>query len=103
MREGDVVGRFGGDEFVILLQDVDAAGAVDVAERIREKIERHRFLGREGAKIQVTCSIGVAAYEDGMGADALLDRADQAMYLAKSASRNAVRTGATVPTPTEDT
>lgn len=103
VREGDVVGRFGGDEFVILLQDVDEAGAVDVAERIREKIESHRFLGREGAKIQVTCSIGVAAYVDGMSADALLDRADQAMYLAKSASRNAVRTGATVPTPTEDT
>ena len=103
VREEDVVGRFGGDEFVILLGAVDPDGAVVVAERIRQKIEDHRFLGREGARLQVTCSIGVAAYEEGQTADALLDRADQAMYLAKSASRNAVRTGAAAPKTTEGT
>lgn len=92
VREGDIVGRYGGDEFMVLLSDVDAEAGQAAAERIRQTIEEHRFLSREGPRVQLTACIGVAAFPThGTDARTLLDMADRAMYLGKATSRNTVR------------
>ena len=83
-RETDVVARFGGDEFAIVLPDTGSEGAVVVGERMRERIAAHRFLQSEGLAIHLTASVGVATLPDvaalGRGADRA---ADQAMYHVK--------------------
>lgn len=97
VRDGDVVGRYGGDEFMLLLQDVDAEAAHSAAERIRATVEEHRFLSREGPRVTLTACIGVVAFpEHGTDARTLLDMADRAMYLGKAASRNTVRLAASL-------
>ncbi|MCP4500008.1 MAG: diguanylate cyclase [Deltaproteobacteria bacterium] len=91
LRTEDFVARFGGDEFVVLLTDVQESGAMQVAERIRAKVADRFFLARERVQARLTTSIGVALYpEDGQSAEEVLDSADRAMYFAKAASRNAV-------------
>jgi diguanylate cyclase (GGDEF)-like protein len=92
VRETDVVGRYGGDEFVVLLTDVDKAMAMTAAERIRRSIGARAFLARGGGpNIPVTACIGVALFPDqAKDARALLDLADRAMYLGKAHGRDAV-------------
>lgn len=86
-----MVGRFGGDEFVVLLPGLDAYAARRVGERLRQTVEGHRFLTREGLGVTLTTCVGVASYpEHAITAQALLDMADKAMYLGKAAARNAV-------------
>jgi diguanylate cyclase (GGDEF)-like protein len=86
-RDYDVAARFGGDEFCVLLPETDAAGALRVADRIREDVER----SGKGAGIQLTVSVGVAsATRPGLTADELVTLADSAAYRAKSGGRNAV-------------
>jgi diguanylate cyclase (GGDEF)-like protein len=80
LRGIDVFGRFGGEEFLLLLPDTDRAGASVVAERIRAAV---------AAETRVTVTIGVAQYA-GDGAAAVLARADQALYRGKAAGRNTV-------------
>jgi diguanylate cyclase (GGDEF)-like protein len=89
-RETDVVARFGGEEFVLLLPETDEAAAVIVAERLRTQIQQHSRV-HAGEKLQVTVSIGVAGATLSMsGFNALLKRADVAMYEAKRSGRNRV-------------
>ncbi len=91
VREEDVVIRYGGDEFTVVLPRTDATGAKDVAERIRQAIKDHNFLGREGRSIRITTSIGVATYPDNAKTrEELLDQADRAMYRGKEAARDVV-------------
>lgn len=80
LRAVDVFGRFGGEEFLVVLPDTDRAGALVVAERIRATVE---------AEAKVTVTIGVAA-SGGDDVAAVLARADQAMYRGKAAGRNRV-------------
>jgi diguanylate cyclase len=80
LRAIDVFGRFGGEEFLLLLPDTDRAGARAVAERIRAAV---------AAETRVTVTIGVAQHA-GDGAAAVLARADQALYRGKAAGRNTV-------------
>ncbi|ODS64295.1 MAG: hypothetical protein ABS41_03275 [Arenimonas sp. SCN 70-307] len=89
LRGEDVLGRLGGDEFVALLPSTDAAGARVVAERLRDALhEAHaRYRGEE---VPVDLSIGVAEARAEDSFDALLQRADQAMYGAKRAGGNRV-------------
>jgi diguanylate cyclase (GGDEF)-like protein len=61
VRDEDVVVRYGGDEYVAVLIGIDSGGALKVAERIRRSIEDHVFLSREGARVRVTASIGLAS------------------------------------------
>ncbi|HEU5173797.1 MAG TPA: diguanylate cyclase, partial [Gemmatimonadaceae bacterium] len=92
LRTGDIIGRYGGDEFVILLPRTIIENAVEVAERIRSAVEAERAPIRDnpGAVMGVTLSIGVAAAESGNHLEALFAAADRALYDAKRAGRNAV-------------
>jgi len=91
VRDEDVVARYGGDEYVAVLIGIDSGGALKVAERIRRSIEDHVFLSREGARLRVTASIGLASCPEHASAKAeLLDLADRAMYRGKRSTRNVV-------------
>lgn len=93
VREEDIVIRYGGDEFTIVLPRSDSRGAQEVAERIRRAIKEHIFLGREGRSIRITASIGLATFpDDAKSREELLDQADRAMYRGKETTRDAVYT-----------
>ncbi|HTN76668.1 MAG TPA: GGDEF domain-containing protein [Pirellulaceae bacterium] len=81
VRETDVVARFGGEEFVLVLPQTELAGACLLADRIREVVEQ---------KMQITISGGVAIVLDGDTPGSLLARADSSLYSAKAAGRNRV-------------
>lgn len=90
MRAGDMLARYGGDEFIIMLSQTNLQQAYLVAERIREKVA---LLGMETEKgrFSVTFSLGVADMRQEPGEDsveAIIQRADQALYLAKQGGRN---------------
>jgi len=90
-RRGDILGRYGGDEFIVLAYEADEMEARVIAERYREKIPSH--LARlEHIDIPVTLSIGVATYhkEEGITLKILLERSDSAMYESKKGGRNQV-------------
>jgi diguanylate cyclase (GGDEF)-like protein len=89
VRPGDLVGRLGGEEFGILLRDVDAAGAGRVAERMRKAVEELQVTAGD-ERIRITISVGLARFEDGYTLPTLLDHADQALYAAKRAGRDRV-------------
>jgi len=90
LREYDVVGRFGGEEFVVLLPQTDEADALSIAERLRAHVAALSIPVRDGAAfVRLTISIGVAAL-DAIGGEVtdLLTAADAALYFAKEAGRN---------------
>jgi diguanylate cyclase (GGDEF)-like protein len=90
-RETDVVARFGGDEFSLVLPDTGREGAVSVAERIRDRIRSFHFLAEDGLDIHLTASIGVATLPDVAGsADELIRAADTAMYRVKDAGKDGI-------------
>jgi two-component system cell cycle response regulator len=90
-RDVDVVIRYGGDEFTIILCETAADTAGIVAERIRAQVESNVFLASEGYAIRLTCSIGYACCpEDSMSKQELLEMADQAMYGGKAGGKNRV-------------
>jgi diguanylate cyclase (GGDEF)-like protein len=90
IRKVDLAGRWGGEEFVVALTGADAAGGLVSAERIRVAIAAMEVRDSAGDPIPVTVSIGVASYEKGDHVDGLIDRADRAMYAAKSSGQNRV-------------
>jgi diguanylate cyclase (GGDEF)-like protein len=90
LRGVDVVGRYGGDEFVILLPENDRTAAVQVAERLRKNIT-HMQLNTTGGAVKVTASLGVASVDcDKPSLETLLSQADKALYVAKRRGRNRV-------------
>lgn len=89
VREEDVIGRWGGEEFLVLLPEEDARGAVAAADRIRAQVGAEP-IDTPDATVAVTVSVGCATHRTGDGADDLLRRADDALYEAKRAGRNAV-------------
>ncbi len=91
-RETDIVARFGGDEFALILPDTGSPGAMAVAERIRDRIARHSFLAVDGLNIHLTASVGVATLPDVAGsADELVQAADAAMYRVKDRGKNGIQ------------
>jgi diguanylate cyclase (GGDEF)-like protein len=89
-RRTDIVGRIGGDELAIVMPETDEVQAIAVAERISNKIKSEAIVTERGS-LKITVSIGVAEASLSMsGAAALLDSADQALYMAKLAGRNCV-------------
>lgn len=90
VRDTDPVFRYGGDEFIVILPDLEEVGAQLIAERIRKGIERRVFAIR-GEKLKTTVSIGLALYpHHAKDQDTLVRMADLAMYSAKERSRNSV-------------
>jgi diguanylate cyclase (GGDEF)-like protein len=92
VREIDVVCRYGGEEFSVVLPETDEAGAFVVAEKVREAVAAHSFADVDGVRGHaLTISIGVAAYPGSSSdRDELLRQADEALYQAKSHGRNRV-------------
>ncbi|AKC71713.1 GGDEF domain-containing protein [Pandoraea oxalativorans] len=89
LREGDVFGRLGGEEFAVLLPGTDTAGAIRIAERLRTQASRHLVAGPFGV-CHYTLSGGVATWVERESLEALCMRADRALYAAKISGRNLV-------------
>jgi diguanylate cyclase (GGDEF)-like protein len=89
LRDSDLVARYGGEEFAIILPETDNAGAWEVAERLREKIDSYRII-HEDSFIHPTMSFGVASLQPGANEsiDELIQMADKALYQAKKKGKN---------------
>jgi len=91
-RETDVVARFGGDEFALILPDTGGEGAFAVGERIRDRIAAHIFLSEDRLDIHLTASVGVATLPDvAASAEELMQAADKAMYAVKDSGKNGIQ------------
>lgn len=91
LRDWDVVGRMGGEEFAVLLPETDTTQALDVAERLRMAVATTDIPVEDGTVVHLTVSTGVATANDGdITVDSLLNRADKALYEAKRSGRDKV-------------
>lgn len=88
IRSGDFAFRYGGEEFLLLLVEVDERHAWRVAEKIRQRIEQESFLLCNNGRLSATVSIGLAMYDGHPDYQRLVDRADRALYQAKQSGRN---------------
>ncbi|TVP54468.1 MAG: GGDEF domain-containing protein [Halomonadaceae bacterium] len=88
-RQMDMVARWGGEEFLLMLPSADADAAVTTAERVRQLMTRTPIRVNKRA-LEVTCSFGVAQIQDGDSIQALLQRADERLYQAKTTGRNRI-------------
>ncbi|MEN5302106.1 diguanylate cyclase [Pseudomonas sp. TWI628] len=89
LRQSDILCRWGGEEFIVLLREAEGRQAFDVAEKIRRRTEQLTF-SYEDQPLRLTTSIGLSALQPGDSLHALLTRADRALYRAKQAGRNRV-------------
>lgn len=93
-RNSDAVGRWGGEEFIIVINSTKLTDIKTIAERFRGDVENHAFdvLGSDASPINVTCTIGVSIYnpEQNMTASELVNKADKALYEGKASGRNRV-------------
>jgi two-component system, cell cycle response regulator len=92
LRPYDTVGRYGGEEFLIVLPGCGADRALDLAERLRKCIEDEQ-LHTDGLTVKVTMSLGVTTWDGQSSEEALVHSADRALYRAKDEGRNRVRAG----------
>jgi diguanylate cyclase len=90
VRAGDFVFRYGGEEFLILLNGVDEKNAQSIAEKLRILVEQHTFIFKQSTNIKVTTSVGVAIHDGHPDYSRIISRADQALYQAKTSGRNCV-------------
>jgi diguanylate cyclase (GGDEF)-like protein len=88
VRDSDLAGRWGGEEFLMLLPGADAIGAAQLADRVRSSLAERSFLGNDGTVVSVTCSFGVAQHTPGSDERDLFASADRALYRAKREGKN---------------
>ncbi len=99
LRDIDVFGRFGGEEFLVACPETDAKAALEVAERLREAIAKESFAMVDGQEVTLTVSIGISIFDPqqvhhdslDVAMDQYIDYSDKAMYCAKNAGRNQVK------------
>lgn len=92
VRENDIVARFGGEEFVVVMPNTDHKSALITAERLRSALSLHGFVTEQKEEVRVTCSFGVVTTEDNeMSFKSLCDQADKLLYQAKANGRNCVK------------
>lgn len=99
VRDSDLAGRWGGEEFVLLLPGTDRDGASRLAERVRLALEERTILAPGGELLSVTASFGVAVYADASGQRELIAAADAALYEAKRGGKNRVHAAGPVGEP----
>jgi len=92
IRDADIIGRYGGEEFIIILPRTDLSSALNVAERVRKMIEASKMKDSEGNMFGITVSQGISIYKPGEDEHSLISRADNALYKAKRNGRNRVET-----------
>ena len=91
VRESDILARYGGDEFVVVLPETPASGALVIAERLRRAVEEHRFLEPQGIAARISASFGISTYPDhALSPEGLIQKADQAMYRVKEREKNGI-------------
>ena len=91
VRKSDIVSRYGGEEFALLLPFTDKDGALNIAQRIRKNVENKKIIIYDGKIIQFTISLGVDLVQDvDKDIEQALNRADNALYIAKNSGRNKV-------------
>lgn len=93
LRESDIIVRWGGEEFLVILKDCDLEKAQQTAEKLRQDFEKTHFEG-DGKHIKVTMSIGVSQYDGTEAIEHTINRADTGLYQAKNSGRNRVCTAA---------
>jgi len=94
IRDADIIGRYGGEEFIIILPRTDLSSALNVAERVRKMIEASKMKDPEGNMFGITVSQGISIYKLGEDEHSLISRADNALYKAKGNGRNRIETSA---------
>ena len=92
IRDADIIGRYGGEEFIIILPRTDLSSALNVAERVRKMIEASKMKDPEGNMFGITVSQGISIYKLGEDEHSLISRADNALYKAKGNGRNRIET-----------
>jgi diguanylate cyclase (GGDEF)-like protein len=88
LRDSDILGRWGGEEFLAVLPDTPAAAALEVAQRLREAIAALEPVDASGQRVKVSASVGVAQHQPGDSSDVVTKHADLALYQAKESGRN---------------
>lgn len=90
MRESDIIGRYGGEEFLIVLPNANLIEAESIAERLRRAVEKSPLALDDGEHLPMTLSLGVVEYRASETVDGLVERIDRALHRAKAAGRNRV-------------
>lgn len=92
LNENSIIGRYGGEEFLILLKETDLEKALDLAEKLRVKVEGMQVRISNGCCVKITSSIGVVSYNKNFeNISQLIEKADEALYISKENGRNQVR------------
>ncbi|MEK6201236.1 MAG: GGDEF domain-containing protein [Desulfobulbaceae bacterium] len=95
LRQSDIAVRWGGEEFLVVLNDCDLGQAKGLAEKLRETIEKRRF-EENGKLVSVKVSIGISEYDGVEMFEQTISRADAALYIAKNQGRNRVSSAPTI-------
>ena len=101
IRAYDLIGRYGGEEFVLLITNLDISEAYKLMERIRENME-NSITAYEGQEIKITCSIGLAKFIETDDLETSIKKADEALYVAKNSDRNQVQIYVSLPLAVSD-
>ncbi|HYG74918.1 MAG TPA: GGDEF domain-containing protein [Planctomycetota bacterium] len=102
LRTGDMAFRYGGEEMALLLPNASLDAAEQTAERLRSAVQGSTFRGEKGQAVPITISLGFAQHQAGLTSEALISRADRALYASKQNGRNRVtRWSPTLPDPLE--
>ena len=91
IQDHDLVGRFGGEEFILILKHASLSKAHQISERCRSAIEALVISNDEGQSIHVTASFGIAQSHHGLRPQQVLSQADKALYAAKASGRNQIK------------